>query len=61
MSKKETEFDRYDRMKKIKFEAEIEKRKEKDSFRKPKKEKINSTKKVKINLYDDFDDACLDY
>lgn len=37
MSKKETEFDRVDRMKKLEREAEMEKRKSDDSFSKSKK------------------------
>ncbi|HOQ17078.1 MAG TPA: hypothetical protein PLC16_05885 [Defluviitaleaceae bacterium] len=39
MSKKETEFDRYERMKKIQREMEIQKRKEMDDFRAGKNKK----------------------
>lgn len=61
MSKKETEFDRIDRMKKMEREAELEKRKSGDAFGKNKKGGrskpfMASNKNEKSLYFEEFED-----
>ena len=60
MSKKESEFDRYDRMRKMQKEAEVEKRKSFEEGRKrggrPKVMAYGRNRNICVNFdYDDYD------